>query len=339
MWETLGIRIGSVNLENRLFLAPMAGITNMVLRLAAKKHGAGLVCTEMICAEGVVRKDEKTLRLMATSPEERPVAIQLFGRNADVIASAAQTVEPNADIIDLNFGCPAKTVVKGGSGSALMKQPELVGEIVSKVAKAVSCPVTAKIRSGWDRNNINAQEVARIIEDSGASAVIVHPRPRSQGFSGHSDWNIIKDVKNTVNIPVIGNGDVNTPEDAKNMVKTTGCDGVMIGRGVMGNTWIFQRTIQYMETGMMPPPPSPEEKLHHLLLFASSLVEFQGEYIACREIRKFIKWYTKEMPQVTKLRRKAVYVESLEELEDLVNNYMNFLKTIEHEVCQTECRT
>lgn len=299
----------------------MAGISNMALRLAAKEHGAGLVCTEMISTEGVVRDNPKTRKLAAISPEEHPVALQLFGKDSDVIARAAQMMEAEADIIDLNFGCPARKIVRGGSGSALMRQPEVLGEIVSKVVESASCPVTAKIRSGWDKESINAAEIARIVEDSGAAAIIVHPRTRGQGFSGPADWSVIADVKNAVSIPVIGNGDVKSPRMAKDMLESTGCDGVMIGRGALGNPWIFSRTIRYMETGLVPPPPTQKVRLQHLLEFAKSLVELKGEYTACREIRKFIKWYTKGMPQAKELRQTAVHVESLEELKDMIMGY------------------
>ena len=312
-----------ITLSSRFLLAPMAGISNTAFRLAAKEHGAGLVCTEMISAEGIVRGNPKTLDLMAISQEERPVAIQISGNDGDVMARAAQIVEASADVVDLNFGCPARKVVGGGSGAALLKQPEALGDIVSKVVKSVSCPVTAKIRSGWDKDSINAPEIARIAEGSGAAAIIVHPRTRSQGFSGLSDWRIIADVKNAVFIPVIGNGDVNSPEDAKSMLESTGCDGVMIGRGALGNPWIFSRTIGYIETGIVPPPPTPEERLQCLLKFARSLVALKGEHTACKEIRKFVKWYTKEMPQAKELRQAAVHVESFKELEDIVMSYVH----------------
>ena len=311
-----------LDLSSRFLLAPLAGISNMAFRLAAKEHGAGLVCTEMVSAQGIVLGNSKSLDLMAISPAERPTAIQLFGNDGDVIARAAQMIEANADAIDLNFGCPAKKVVKNGSGAALMRQPETIGEIISKVAGAVLLPVTAKIRSGWSEEDINASEIARIAEDSGAAAITIHPRTRKQGFSGISDWNVITDVKNSVSIPVIGNGDVKSPEDAKAMLDLTGCDGVMIGRGALGNPWIFSRTIRYMETGSIPPPPTPEERLRHLLKFARSLADLQGEYRACREIRKFVKWYSKGMPQAKEMRQAAVLVESLEELENIVKSYI-----------------
>jgi len=312
----------AVTLSSRLILAPMAGISNLAFRLAAKEHGAGLVCMEMISAEGIVRGNPRTQDLMAISPEERPVAIQIFGRDSQVMARAAQMIQDDADIIDLNFGCPASKIVRGSAGAALMKQPETLGRIISQVVASVACPVTAKIRSGWDEKSKNAIEVARIAEDSGAAAITVHPRTRSQGFSGISDWSVIAHVKSAVSIPVIGNGDVDTPEDAKTMLELTGCDGVMIGRGALGNPWIFSRTIRYMETGSIPPPPAPEERLEHLLDFASSLVRLKGEYTGCREIRKFVKWYTRGMPQAKELRQLAVHVESLRELEEIVTSYI-----------------
>lgn len=301
----------------------------MALRLAAKKHGAGLVYTEMVSAQGIVRGNAKSLDLMSISPEERPTAIQLFGSDPDALASAAGIIQDNADVIDLNFGCPAKKVVRNGSGSAIMKSPEFAGEIVSKVSESASCPVTVKIRSGWDDKSINASEIARISEDSGAAAVTVHARTRSQAFSGFADWDIIADVKNTVSIPVIGNGDVNTPQDAKEMLEVTGCDGVMIGRGALGNPWIFSRANTYMETGDVPLPPTQEERLLDLLELAKDLMKLKGEYIACREIRKFVKWYTKSMPQAKEMRQAAVQVESFEELENIVMSYTETIKASE----------
>ena len=316
------IKVGTVALPSRFLLAPMAGISNMAFRLVAKERGAGLVCTEMVSADGVVRGNSRTLDLTAASPAERPIAIQLFGHDGDVMACAAQKVEASVDIIDLNFGCPARKVVRSGSGAALLRNPRLVGDIVSKVVKSVSCPTTAKIRSGWDEKSKNAREIAQIIENSGAAAITIHPRTRSQGFSGLSDWSVIADVKNAVSIPVIGNGDVNSPEDAKAMLDLTGCDGVMIGRGALGNPWIFSRTIRYMETGLVPHPPSPEERLRHLLKFAGALVQLKGEPTACREVRKYVKWYTRGMPQAKDLRQVAVHVGSLRELQHIVTSYI-----------------
>ena len=237
------------------------------------------------------------------------------------MSRAAQMVEAEVDIIDLNFGCPARKIVHNCTGAALLKQPDVLGEIVSKVVDSASCPVTAKIRSGWDEKSKNATEISRIIENSGAATIIIHPRTRSQGFAGNADWSVIADIKNTVSIPVIGNGDVKTPRMVKDMLDSTGCDGVMIGRGAMGNPWIFSRTIRYMETGIVPPPPTQRERLQALLKFAKSLVVLKGEYTACREIRKFVKWYTKGMPQAKELRQKAIQVESFEELEEIVMCY------------------
>ena len=322
MWNTKDINIGKVSIPTRVFSAPMAGISNMAIRLLAKKHGAGLVFTEMISSEAATRKNPKTLRLMAISPEEHPVALQLFGHNPDSIAEASAIAGEEADIIDINFGCPAKTVINSGNGSALMKTPELIREIVSKSVNSAPCPITAKIRAGWDKNSINAVEVARIVEDCGASAVIVHPRTRSEGFAGMSNWEIIADVKRAVNIPVIGNGDVNTPEDAKAMLEMTDCDAIMIGRGATGNPWLFSRALTYIETGIIPLPPSNYEKLTQLMEFAGMLVDAQGEYTACREIRKYIKWYTKGIQNITEMRCQAMHVESLQELEELLKPHI-----------------
>lgn len=311
----------SVNLSSQLILAPMAGISSLPYRLAAREHGAGLVCTEMISADGIIRGNPSTSEMIAISSMERPVSIQLYGNKADVMARAAQMIERDADVIDLNSGCPVKKIVKSGSGSALMKQPDIFRDIVSSVVKSVSCPVTAKIRSGWNDKEKNALEIAKIAEDSGAAAVIIHARTKSQGFSGTSDWNMIADVKKAVSIPVIGNGDVNIPEDAKAMLDATGCDGVMIGRGALGNPWIFSRTIKYLETGIIPPEPSIDERLNHLIKFAKELADLKGESIACKQIRKFVKWYTKGIYQAKEMRQEAVKVESLKQLEDIVMNY------------------
>jgi tRNA-dihydrouridine synthase B len=329
MWTTKEIKIGEVLLPSRLFFAPMAGISNMAIRSLMRKHGAGLTVTEMICSEAVVRNGSKTLKLMAISPNEHPVAIQLFGNNPDSMAGAGHIAQADADIIDINFGCPAKTVIRSGSGSALMKKPELIREIVSKIVSAVSCPVTAKIRSGWDKDSINAVEIAKMIEDCGASAIIVHPRTRSQGFSGHSDWQVIKDVKDNVKVPVIGNGDITRPEDVKAMLEMTNCDAVMIGRGAMGNPWIFSRTLKYLETGIVPPSPTYYERLIQLLDLARSYVELHGEKIACLEVRKYIKWYTKGMQNVTEMRCKAMHIETLKELEELMSPHIEMAMSME----------
>jgi len=323
MWDTRETKIGKVNLPNRLSFAPMAGISNMAVRRRAKEHGAGLVYTEMVCVQGVVRNNRKTMKLMESMPDEHPIAIQLFGHEPDVIAEAARIAQDEADIIDINFGCPARTVVRNGSGSALLKQPDLIGEIISKTVESVTCPVTAKMRSGWDNDSVKAIEIAKMMENSGASSVTIHPRTKSQGFSGTSDWNIIADVKSALSIPVIGNGDVKTPEDAKRMLEMTNCDGIMIGRGALGNPWIFSQTLKYLETGLMDPEPVPYERLEGLLELARDFVALKGEYTACREIRKFIKWYTKGMQNITDFRCKAMLVETLSELEDLVYQEMD----------------
>jgi tRNA-dihydrouridine synthase B len=310
-----------ITLSSQFFLAPMAGISSIPYRLAAKEHGAGIVCTEMISADGIIRNNPSTAAIMAVSPEEHPVAIQLYGSKSETMARAAQLVENDFDVIDLNSGCPVKKIVKSNSGAALMKQPDVFRNIVSDVVKSVSCPITVKIRSGWDEKNKNAPEIARMAEDSGAAAVIVHPRTRSQGFSGHSDWNMITEVKRAISIPVIGNGDVSTPEDAKALLDITGCDGVMIGRGAMGNPWIFSRSIHYIKTGVLLPEPDIEEKLVHLLKFAKALVNLKGEITACKEIRKFVKCYTKGLYQAKEMRQEAVRVVTLKELEDIVTGY------------------
>jgi len=311
----------NIILSSQFLLAPMAGISSIPYRLAAKEHGAGLVYTEMISADGIVHNNPRLSVMLAVSHKERPVCIQIYGNKEEIMAQAAQNVENKGDVIDLNCGCPVKKIVKRGSGAALMKQPELFKNIVSSVVKAVSCPVTVKIRSGWDEKSKNAPEIARLAEDSGAAAVIIHPRTRSQGFSGHSDWSMIPEVKRAVSIPVIGNGDVNNPEDAKAMLDLTGCHGVMIGRGAMGNPWIFSRSIDYIKTGILPAEPGIEERLNHLMKFAKDLADLKGEITACKEIRKFVKLYTKGISQAREMRQEAVKVTSLKELEGIIMNH------------------
>lgn len=325
-WNTRELNIGKVRVANRLFFAPMSGISNKAVRNECRKYGAGLAFTEMISIHGIVRKDAKTMKLLDVSGEERPTAVQIYGRDPKIFSEAAQQVEGFADIIDINFGCPARTVVKGGSGSAIMREPDLIEKIVSSVVKSVSCPVTAKIRSGWDQNSINAVEVAKIIEGAGASAITVHPRTRAQGFTGLSDWNIIAQVKEAVSIPVIGNGDVKSPEDALRMVEMTSCDAVMIGRGALGNPWIFSRALHYIETGELLQEPSEFERLYELLSLAKDFVDLMGETIGCKEIRKFVKWFTKGMYGVSELRRQAMHAETLEEFQMLILPYIDRLK-------------
>lgn len=313
------LKIGNVELENRYILAPMAGVTDLPFRLLCKEQGAGLLCMEMVSAKAILYKNRNTKSLLEIHPKERPVSLQLFGSDPDIMSEIAKQIEelPFA-ILDINMGCPVPKIVKNGEGSALMRNPALVHEIVSKVAKAIEKPVTVKIRKGFDDDSVNAVEIARIIEDAGAAAVAVHGRTREQYYSGKTDWDIIRQVKEAVSIPVIGNGDVSSGEDAERMVSETGCDGIMVGRAVQGNPWIFQELIHYEETGEKLARPSVTEVREMMLRHAKLQMECKGDYTAIREMRKHVAWYTAGFPNSARLRAEINQVESYEELEKLL---------------------
>ncbi|MBY0758472.1 tRNA dihydrouridine synthase DusB [Sellimonas caecigallum] len=313
------LKIGNVELENRYILAPMAGVTDLPFRLLCKEQGAGLLCMEMVSAKAILYKNRNTKSLLEIHPKERPVSLQLFGSDPDIMSEIAKQIEelPFA-ILDINMGCPVPKIVKNGEGSALMRNPALVHEIVSKVAKAIEKPVTVKIRKGFDDDSVNAVEIARIIEDAGAAAVAVHGRTREQYYSGKADWDIIRQVKEAVSIPVIGNGDVSSGEDAERMVSETGCDGIMVGRAVQGNPWIFQELIHYEETGEKLARPSVTEVREMMLRHAKLQMECKGDYTAIREMRKHVAWYTAGFPNSARLRAEINQVESYEELEKLL---------------------
>lgn len=313
------LKIGNVELENRYILAPMAGVTDLPFRLLCKEQGAGLLCMEMVSAKAILYKNRNTKSLLEIHPKESPVSLQLFGSDPDIMSEIAKQIEelPFA-ILDINMGCPVPKIVKNGEGSALMRNPALVHEIVSKVAKAIEKPVTVKIRKGFDDDSVNAVEIARIIEDAGAAAVAVHGRTREQYYSGKADWDIIRQVKEAVSIPVIGNGDVSSGEDAERMVSETGCDGIMVGRAVQGNPWIFQELIHYEETGEKLARPSVTEVREMMLRHAKLQMECKGDYTAIREMRKHVAWYTAGFPNSARLRAEINQVESYEELEKLL---------------------
>ena len=313
------LKIGNVELDNPFVLAPMAGVTDLPFRLLCKEQGAGLICTEMISAKAIHFKNKNTESLMEIDERERPVSLQLFGSDPDLMADiAAQIEHRNFDILDINMGCPVPKVVNNGEGSALMKNPRLVHEIIRKVSGAIKKPVTVKFRKGFTEDCVNAVEIARIAQDAGAAAVAVHGRTREQYYSGKADWDIIRQVKEAVSIPVIGNGDVDSPEKAKQMQQETGCDGIMIGRAVRGNPWLFSRILHYQETGELLPKPDIREVKEMMLRHARLQLEYKGEYTGMREMRKHVACYTAGMPHSAAVRRLVNEVESYEQLEELV---------------------
>ena len=313
------LKIGDVSLKNNLILAPMAGVTDLPFRLLCKEQGAGLLCMEMVSAKAIYFNNKNTEELLTIDDREPPVSLQLFGSDPDIISEMAKKIENRPfSILDINMGCPVPKVAGNGEGSALMKNPKLVEEIVSKTAKAIKKPVTVKIRKGFDDEHINAVEIARIAESAGAAAVAVHGRTREQYYSGKADWDIIRQVKEAVKIPVIGNGDVTSPEAARQLMETTGCDGIMIGRGAQGNPWIFRQILHWMETGEEEPKPDLEEVKTMILRHARMLVEYKGAYTGIREMRKHVAWYTAGYPNSAKLRARVNEIESLEALEHLI---------------------
>ena len=313
------LKIGTVELENPYILAPMAGVTDLPSRLLCKEQGAGLLCMEMVSAKAIQYNNKNTKALLEIHPEELPVSLQLFGSDPDVISEIAKRIEELPfSILDINMGCPVPKIVKNGEGSALMKNPKLVYEIVRKTARAIQKPVTVKIRKGFDDTCINAVEIAKIIEDAGGKAVAVHGRTREQYYSGKADWDIIRQVKEAVSIPVIGNGDVVSGESAIAIQKETGCDGVMIGRGAQGNPWIFSELLEYERTGKMPLRPSVEAIKKMMIRHAQLQMQYKGEYLGIREMRKHVSWYTSGLPNSAKLRDEINRVESYEELEQLL---------------------
>ncbi len=315
------MKIGNVTLDNPYILAPMAGVTDLPFRLLCKEQGAGLLCMEMISAKALQYKNKNTKALLSIHPEEYPVSLQLFGSDPQIISEQAKVIEELPfQILDINMGCPVPKVVRNGEGSALMKNPKQVYEIVSATVKAIEKPVTVKIRKGFDDSCINAVEIAKIIEEAGASAVAVHGRTREQYYSGKADWDIIRQVKEAVHIPVIANGDVTSGEKAIAMQEETGCDGVMIGRGAQGNPWIFRELLEYEKTGKLPERPSVQVIRETMLRHARLQIEFKGDYLGIREMRKHVAWYTKGLKGSARLREAINQVESYEELEKLLNN-------------------
>ena len=302
----------------------MAGVTDLPFRLLCKEQGAGLLCMEMVSAKAILYKNRNTESLLEIDPWENPVSLQLFGSDPEIISTIAHQIEERPfDILDLNMGCPVPKIVNNGEGSALMKNPKLAGEIIRRTVRAIDKPVTVKIRKGFDDEHINAVEMAKIAEDAGAAAVAVHGRTREQFYSGRADWDIIRQVKEAVSIPVIGNGDLLTAEDVIAMEEQTGCDGFMIARGAQGNPWIFRQILHYFETGEHLAKPTLEEVTQMILRHARMMLEFKGEYIGIREIRKHAAWYTAGYPNSARLRVAINNVESFEALEELLMNNLD----------------
>ena len=309
------LTIGNVELKNNVILAPMAGVTDLPFRVLCKEQGAGLLCMEMVSAKAIYYGSKNTEELMKISPAEMPVSLQLFGSDEDIMADMAKKIEEKPfAVLDINMGCPVPKVVNNGEGSALMKNPKLAEEIITKMVKAVKKPVTVKIRKGFDEAHLNAVEMAKIAEASGAAAVAVHGRTREQYYAGKTDWDCIRAVKEAVKIPVIGNGDVTDALSAERLLKETGCDGVMVGRAAQGNPFIFREITEYLETGVIPPKPTPAEVRATIERHARMQMEEKGEYTGVREMRKHLSWYTVGYPNSAKYRQMINSMETMEEL-------------------------
>ena len=316
------LKIGNVELENNLILAPMAGVTDLPFRVICKKYGnPGLVCNEMVSSKAITFKDEKTFKMLSCENEKRPISMQIFGSEPEIMGEATKVISEIADIVDINMGCPAPKVVKNGDGSRILQNLDLAKQIITDVVKNSSKPVTLKMRKGWDNENIVAVELAKIAEQCGVDAVVVHGRTRDEFYSGTADWEIIKKVKDVVDIPVIGNGDIKSEEDAKKMFEETGCDGLMIGRGTLGNPWIFKQIAYYLENGEKMQPISNEEKMNVIKEHFELLLEEKGEYTATREIRKHIAWYVKGLKNATVIRDEINKVEKKEDFEKVLKEY------------------
>ena len=321
------MKIGNVELENNIFLAPMAGVTDMPFRRMCKRYGCGFVYSEMVSAKGLFYKDKKTDTLMRLAPEEKPAAIQIFGNDADIIARVIPDVEKAEPmLIDINMGCPTPKIVNNGDGSALMKNPLLVGKIIKSAVSAASIPVTVKIRAGWDMNSRNAVEIAKIAEDNGAAAITVHPRTREQFYSGKADWSIIKETVRAVSVPVIGNGDIFTPEDAVRMLDETGCAGVMVARGAQGNPFIFRQINELIKTGRVSFYPTPAQRVACAAELIGELIEEKGESRGVKEARKHIAWFIKGLKGSAEIKNRIFTLSDGESVINILNEYVNSLQ-------------
>ena len=316
------MKIGNIVLENNVFLAPMAGVTDRPFRILCKEQGCGLVYTEMVSAKGMHYNDEKSFKIGEVADEEMPAGIQIFGSDPAIMADIAYRLnDSKACLIDINMGCPAPKVTKNGDGSALMKTPELAGRIIREVSKASEKPVTVKFRKGWDEDSINAVDFARLAEDSGASAVTIHGRTRSQFYSGKADWDIIRKIKDSVSIPVIGNGDIVDLASARKIFEETGCDAIMIGRGAQGNPWIFSEILKGSKGKFTP--PTPEERIKTIIRHMNMLIELKGEKTGVCEMRSHIAWYVKGMRNATHLKQKVFTLTDKDEIIGLLEDFIN----------------
>lgn len=325
------IQIGRVLLANNVLAAPMAGVTDKTFRIIAKKFGCGLVCTEMVSDKAIIYNNQRTWKLFDLTGEKKPVAVQIFGSEPAVMArAAAVVVESGADLVDINMGCPTPKIVKNGEGSALMRNVSLAGRIVEAVVKSVPVPVTVKMRLGWDEEHINVLEVARAVEESGAAAVTVHGRTRAQFYAGRANWAMIGQVADALSIPVIGNGDIWQATDAREMIAQTGCSGVMIGRGAMGNPWLFRQTVTLLQEGRVLPDPTPEQKIRMALTHLDMVVADKGEYIGVREMRKHLAWYIKGLRGAARMRERINALEKVDQVKSALAEYLEQLGTVEN---------
>lgn len=327
----MDLQIGNVLVKGNLVLGPMAGVTDLPYRILCREYGADLIYTEMVSAKGIYYNNKNTESMLEVLEEERPVALQLFGSDPYIMSEIAKKIEHrNFDILDINMGCPVPKVVNNGEGSALLNNPKLIGEIVSSMSKAISKPLTVKIRKGFKQDECNVVEIAKVLEQSGAAAVAIHGRTREQYYSGKADWEAIRLAKQAVSIPVIGNGDVDSPEAAKALIDYTGCDGIMIARGVRGNPWLFGQVKEYLATGKLLGKPEIEEVVALMKRHARLNVKYKGEFTGIREMRKHVAWYTIGYPVSAKLRNAVNEVETLTALDDLLDRYLEKCRQMEH---------